>query len=80
MYAAIVLSTLVTGFRFVFVASPWRPIYLAVYCAFIGVVFESAIIDVDHWRHFFLLLGVMWGLMAASRSYRRGAAHPPRLA
>jgi hypothetical protein len=31
---------------------------------------ESAIIDSDHWRHYFLVLGVLWGLIGASRSYR----------
>ena len=30
---------------------------------------ESAIIDIDHWRHYFLILGALWGLMAASRPY-----------
>jgi hypothetical protein len=24
---------------------------------------------IDHWRHYFLLLGVLWGLMAVSRPY-----------
>lgn len=76
LYATIILSTLVMGFRFIFVASPWRTIYLAVYCAYVGVAFESAIIDIDHWRHFFLLLGAVWGLMAASRAYMRGAVRP----
>ena len=55
------------GLRFVFVRTPWRPTYIAVYCAFVGIVAESAIIDSDHWRHYFLLLGVLWGLMAVSR-------------
>jgi len=68
-YLALMLVTLVVGWRFVFVAAPWRPIYIAVYAAFIGVVGESAIIDSNHWRHYFLLLGLMWGLMAASRPY-----------
>ena len=54
---------LVLGLRFVFVATPWQATYLAVYCAFVGVAVESVIIDSDHWRHYFLLLGVMWGLM-----------------
>ena len=35
---------------------------------------ESVIIDTDHWRHYFLLLGVLWGLMAASRAYLRAPA------
>jgi len=40
------------------------PTYQAVYVAYLGVAFESAIIDIDHWRHYFLVLGVLWGLMA----------------
>ena len=27
---------------------------------------SRVIIDTDHWRHFFLLLGLIWGLTAAS--------------
>jgi hypothetical protein len=35
----------------------------AVLCAaFIGVVVEGLVIDSDHWRHFFLLMGTIWGL------------------
>jgi len=30
---------------------------------------QSVIIDIDHWRHYFLVLGVLWGLIAASRAY-----------
>ena len=57
-----------------------RPI-IAVYCAFVGTVVESVIIDSDHWRHYFLLLGVIWGLMAVSRSARRVSMPPaPALA
>jgi hypothetical protein len=33
------------------------------------VVAESTFIDIEHWRHYFLILGVLWGLMAASRAY-----------
>ena len=62
------LTTLVRGFRYVFVAVPWRPTYLAIYAAFVGTVGESVLIDSDHWRHYFLLLGTIWGLMAVSRS------------
>ena len=30
---------------------------------------ESIIIDSDHWPHVFLLLGGLWGLIAATRAY-----------
>jgi hypothetical protein len=27
------------------------------------------VIDTDHWRHFFLLLGMVWGFAAATRHH-----------
>ena len=90
VYLTLVFTTLVRGLRYVFVATPWRRTYIAVYCAFVGTVIESAIIDIDHWRHFFLITGVIWGLMTVSQPYRRrraehapqsgGAGAPPTLA
>ncbi len=68
-YLALMLVTLGLGLRYVFVATPWRTAYLAVYCAFAGTFAESLIIDSDHWRHFFMLTGALWGLMMASRRY-----------
>jgi len=68
-YAAMMMVTLIVGLPFVFVATPWRQTYTAVYAAFVGAFGESAIIDSNHWRHYFLLLGLVWGLMTASRSH-----------
>ena len=76
-YLTLIAVTLVLGLRFVFVTTPWRGTYIAVYAAFVGTAVESAIIDSDHWRHYFLILGVLWGLMTVSRGYlpaRRRAA------
>ncbi len=71
-YPTLILVTAVMGLRFIFVPSPWQATYHAVYVTFLGTAVESAIIDSDHWRHYYLLIGVMWGLMAASRSFARG--------
>jgi hypothetical protein len=71
VYLTMVLITAVLGLWHVFLRTPWQATYIAVYCAFIGTVAESAIIDSDHWRHYFLLLGVIWGLMAVSQSAQR---------
>ena len=68
-YLTLIAVTLVLGLRFVFVTTPWRGTYIAVYAAFVGTAVESAIIDSDHWRHYFLILGVLWGLMTVSRGY-----------
>jgi hypothetical protein len=67
----VVIITLAIGLRGVFMPAPWRNIHIAVYAAFVGVVGESAIIDSDHWRHYFLLMGTIWGLVGASYRYRR---------
>jgi O-Antigen ligase len=71
-YPALVFLTLITGFRHVFVRVPWQRSYLAVFAAFLGTVGESFIIDTDHWRHFFMMLGVMWGLFSAAQPYKFG--------
>jgi hypothetical protein len=65
-YATLVLVTLVIGIRSAIVATPWQPYLIAAYAAFVGEAFEGFIVDTDHWRHFFLLLGLIWGLTAAT--------------
>jgi hypothetical protein len=74
-YPALVLITAITGFRHVFIRVPWQRAYLAIFAAFLGTVGESFIIDTDHWRHFWMMLGAMWGMFAATHQYI--AAHPP---
>jgi hypothetical protein len=72
-YPILVLVSILLGLRFIFAGTPWQSTYLAVFCAYVGLVGESVIIDTEHWRHGYLLLGMLWGLMAASRSYMPGA-------
>ena len=70
-YPVLIALTLIYGFRAVFVRTPWQPSTIAVFAGLFGVVSESVIIDIDHWRHTFLLLGVMWGLIAATKRHER---------
>jgi hypothetical protein len=69
-YPALVFVTVILGFRHVFVRVPWQRAYLAVFSAFLGIVGESFIIDTDHWRHFWMMLGAMWGMIAAAQPYK----------
>src|SRR5262249_13437624 len=73
-FLALVLVTVVIGLRHVFVRTPWQPVYIAAYAAFLGEVGESYIIDVQHWRHYYLIMGMVWGLMVAGRAARGTAA------
>ncbi len=71
-YFTVVMVTLVIGLRTTLIAAPWQAYLIAAYAAFVGEAFEGFIVDTDHWRHFFLLLGLVWGLTAASLNLRRG--------
>jgi len=73
-YPALVFLTLGFGIRAVFVRTPWQQTTITVYAAYFGVATESFIIDTDHWRHTFLLMGLLWGLIAAARNYQRRQA------
>lgn len=79
-FITMVLVTLAAGLRTVFMPSPFRPAYLALYATFVAEVGESYVIDVQHWRHYFLIMGALWGLMVATRSQAvpaRAPAAPP---
>src|SRR5471032_3248065 len=69
-YPALVFVTVLMGFRHAFVRVPWQRAYLAIFAAFLGTVGESFVIDTDHWRHFWMMLGAMWGMFAAAQRYR----------
>ena len=65
LYLGMVLATLFAGFRHILRETQHRGIFLAAYVTFVGVAGEAIIIDTEHWRHFYVLLGILWGLMAA---------------
>src|ERR1700677_4745304 len=75
-YPALVFVTVITGFRHIFVPVPWQRAYLAIFSAFLGTVGESFIIDTDHWRHFWMMLGAIWGMFAAAQRYKSTADQP----
>jgi len=68
-YLTLTAVTLAAASRFLRVDTPWRSTYQVIYAAYLGAAVESAIIDIDHWRHYFLILGALWGMMVASRLY-----------
>ena len=72
-YPALVFVTALTGFRYIFVPVPWQRTYLAIFSAFLGTVGESFIIDTDHWRHFWMMLGTMWGMYVAAERWKASA-------
>jgi hypothetical protein len=72
-YPALVFVTVILGFTHLSVRVPWQRAYIAIFSAFLGTVGESFIIDTDHWRHFWMMLGAMWGMIAAAQPYKASA-------
>jgi O-Antigen ligase len=66
-YLTLIVVTLMIGLRAAIVRSPWQYYLVAAYAVFVGEVGEGVIIDTDHWRHFFLMLGLIWGLAVATQ-------------
>jgi hypothetical protein len=70
-YIVLLGATFLVALRSVLVPTPWQPYMICTFAAFLGEVLEGFVIDTDHWRHFFLLLGLIWGLGAATAKHRR---------
>jgi hypothetical protein len=73
-YLLLLVTTLVVGLRNALVRTPWQPCLITAIATFAGEMAEGIVIDTDHWRHFYLLLGMIWGLAAATR--RQTQARP----
>jgi hypothetical protein len=69
-YIMLLLATFWMGLCNVFVRTPWQPYLICSLGAFLGEVLEGFVIDTDHWRHFYLILGLIWGLAAATVHHR----------
>jgi O-antigen ligase len=69
-FLTMVLWTIVGGFRILFRERPWQPYLLCAYVVFLGHLGLGTVIDMDHWRHFYLLIGLIWGAMALEQRYQ----------
>lgn len=85
LFAGMIVLTMLAGLRFVLRASVIRPLFIVAYAAFVGNALEGFVIDIDHWRHLYVLLAILWGLMlapapaAALARARSVAKRPARL-
>src|SRR3984885_12063482 len=70
-YLTLVLLTLLLGLRCVMMPTPWGTYLISSFAAYVGALGDGSIIDSDHWRHFFLLVGMIWGLSVANINWRR---------
>jgi len=77
IYWILVGLTIVLGLRHTIKATQNRLLFIVVYAAFVATALEGLIIDSNHWRHFYVMMAVLWGLMSADTSAQ---LVPPRRA
>ena len=63
------------GFRFLLLDRPWQPYLMIAWIVLIGHAAIGNVIDIDHWRHFYLLSRRRSG--AVARSSIAIGAEPP---
>ncbi len=75
-YVVLICWTLSIGFRFLLLDRPWQPALMISWIVLIGHTAIGNVIDTDHWRHFYLLLGIVWGCGALEMRYRASRGWP----
>jgi O-antigen ligase len=76
LYMIAVTATLALGLYSALTRrGPAHPYLLIATAAFAANVFEGIIIDTDHWRHFYLLMAMVWGVATAPRAQAIAARH-----
>jgi hypothetical protein len=68
-YLALVASTLLLGWRIVFQRTPWQGWAIPIWAALFPQIIQGLQIDTDHWRHFWLMTGLVWGLAAVNERW-----------
>jgi hypothetical protein len=79
-FAALTAATIYCGWRLVFRRTPLQPQAIAVWSCLFVQILQGFQIDTDHWRHLFLLMGTLFGLVAATRRFEAAALAPQRRA
>ena len=73
-YLTLTMLTLGVGLRILFRERPWQPFLLCAYLVYVAHVAIGNVIDTDHWRHFYLLVGIIWGCVALELRYKSSRA------
>lgn len=69
-YVALIVWTLALGVRYMFRDRPWQPYLMLAMIVLIGHTLIGNVIDTDHWRHFYLLMGIVWGSIALEQRWQ----------
>lgn len=65
-YLLLFFTTVATGFKHLFKETPWQGYFQCCYVAIIGHALVGLVVDIDRWRHLYMIYGVFWGMIAAT--------------
>ncbi|MEO0636317.1 MAG: O-antigen ligase family protein [Pseudomonadota bacterium] len=78
-FLIITALTIKRGFSLLFLDRPWTPYLQICWVVFVGHIVMAWVIDIDHWRHVFMLFGLLWGMFALEINYRQHERREARL-
>lgn len=73
-YLALMVITCHAGWKLVFTRAPWQNHAIAMWSVLFITILQGIQIDTDHWRHFYLMFGLVWGLAVLSPNHPATAA------
>ena len=71
LFLILMVLTIVLGLRHAFRRTASQSLFIIAFAALAATILEGMLIDNDHWRHFYLLMAVVWGLMLSDRRILR---------
>jgi len=70
-YLILLWSTLYIGFRSLLRERPWQPFLMVAWIVLAGHALIGNVIDLDHWRHVYMLFGIIWGCFALENNWQK---------
>jgi len=68
-FIVLVVTTIFLGLRSCFAPIPFQGLQIIAVATFTAHIGEAFIIDIDNWRHVYLLFGLVWGGIAYARTH-----------
>ena len=70
-YVSLVATTIYVAFKNVLKERPWQGYLQVCLIVIIGHALVGLVVDIDRWRHLYLIYGLTWGMIAAERIWQK---------
>jgi hypothetical protein len=70
-YFTLSMSNIFIGAYSVLARTPYQNMSILVFACLTSVMFQGVQIDMEHWRHYYWMMGLMWGLFTATLAYQK---------